>query len=116
PEGTSAQFNGNMLEITGPMQDDYIRRGGRLWARSGPYYFLFNVHVRDLMTEYPDIAAVRATAVAEDGTEIATATLLRDDMNEYRWREALARASLAQRDGTRNPRLIERLVTFGEDH
>lgn len=115
-EGTSADFNGNRLEITGPMEDDYIRRGGRLWARSGPYFFLFNVHVRDLMVNYPDIAAVRVTAVTESGEEIAVATLLRDDMNEYRWREALARSSLAQRDGTRNPRLVERLITFGEDH
>ncbi len=115
-EGTSADFNGNLLEIKGPMQDDYIRRGGRLWARSGPYFFLFNVHVRDLMQNYPDIAAVRVTAVTEAGEEIAVATLLRDDMNEYRWREALARSSLAQREGTRNPRLVERLITFGEDH
>ncbi len=115
-EGTSADFNGNLLEIKGPMEDDYIRRGGHLWARSGPYFFLFNVHVRDLMLNYPDIAAVRVTAVTEGGEEIAVATLLRDDMNEYRWREALSRSSLAQREGTRNPRLVERLITFGEDH
>jgi hypothetical protein len=115
-EGTSATFNGNLLEIKGPMEDDHLRRGGRLWARSGPYFFLFNVHIRDLMVNYPDIAAVRVTAVTEAGEEIAVATLLRDDMNEFRWREALARSSLAQRDGTQNPRLVERLITFGEDH
>jgi deferrochelatase/peroxidase EfeB len=68
------------------------------------------------MVNYPDIAAVRVTAVTEAGEEIAVATLLRDDMNEFRWREALARSSLAQRDGTQNPRLVERLITFGEDH
>lgn len=115
-EGTTAVFDGNLLVLTGPMESDYLERGGRLWARSGPYYFLFNVHIRDLLTEYPDIAAVRATVVTPDGEPIATATMMRDRMNEYRWREALAHSSLAQQQGTDNPRLVERLILFGEDN
>jgi hypothetical protein len=115
-EGTTAEFNGNLLAITGPMEPEHIRGGGQLWARSGPYFFLFNVHIRDLMVEYPDIAAVRATVVTADGDYLASATLNRDRMNEFRWREALAQSSLAQRQGTENPRLIEQLVRFGQDN
>jgi hypothetical protein len=115
-EGTTAEFNGNLLAITGPMEPEHLQRGGQLWARSGPYFFLFNVHVRDLMDEYPDIAAVRATVVTAEGDYIAAATVRRDRMNEFRWREALAHSSLAQQRGTDNPRLVEQLVRFGQDN
>jgi hypothetical protein len=114
-EGTEAEFEGNVLSITGAIEADYLRRGGRLWARSGPYFYLFNVHVQKLLLDYPDIAAVRATAVTESGEVLSVATLQRTRLNEARWREALARASLAQTEGTENPRLVERLIQFGED-
>jgi hypothetical protein len=115
-EGTEAELDGNVLEIRGTMDPDHLRRGGRLWARSGPYFYLFNVHVQQLLMDYPDLAAVRARTFTADGEEVAEAMLLRTELSEARWREALARSSLAQQEGTTNPRVIERLVQFGEDH
>lgn len=112
----AASFDGNLLEIRGVMDRDYLRRGGQLWARSGPYFYLFNVHVQQLLLDYPDIAAVRAKAMTEDGEVLAVATLHRSKLNEIRWREALARASLAQTEGSERPQVVERLIRFGEDH
>lgn len=115
-EGTEASISGNVLEIRGSVDPDHLRRGGRIWARSGPYFYLFNVHVHNLFEEFPDLAAVRAITRTADGQEIARATLVRAEFPEPRWREALARSSLAQSQGTENPRNIERLIQFGEDH
>jgi hypothetical protein len=114
--GTEARMDGNVLEIQGSMDPEYLRRGGRLWARSGPYFYLFNVHVQELLREYPDIAAVRAVTSTPDGQEVARAMLHREQLSSVRWREALARASLAATEGTAHPRHVERLILFGEDH
>ncbi|MEX2584106.1 MAG: hypothetical protein WD766_12570 [Gemmatimonadota bacterium] len=115
-ESAEARLDGNVLEIRGRMEPDHLRRGGRIWARSGPYFYLFNVHVQRILVDYPDVAAVRARTFDQRGQEVATATLSRDRLSEFRWDEALARASLAQQEGTRSPRLVERLISFGEDH
>jgi hypothetical protein len=115
-EGTEASLDGNVLEIRGRMNPDHLRRGGRLWIRSGPYFYLFNIHIEQLMRDYPDVAAVRVRTFDDRGNEVARAMLHRSELSEIRWDEALARASLAQVEGTENPRLIERLVDFGEDH
>jgi hypothetical protein len=114
--GTTASIDGNVLDIQGTLDPDYLRRGGRIWARGGPYFYLFNVHVQQLFTDYPDLAAVRVRVSTPEGEELASAMLRRDALSEARWREALARASLAQQGGSENPRLIERLIQFGEDH
>ncbi len=110
-----ASVSGNVLEIRGVMADDLLRRGGRIWERSGPFFYLFNVHVQQLLRDYPDIAAVRAITYSQDGEELARATLHRSELSEVQWREALGRASLAQSQGTESPRRIEELIRYGED-
>jgi hypothetical protein len=114
-ESTEVSFSGNVLEIRGTLSEDFLRRGGRIWERSGPYFYLFNVHVQALLQEYPDIAAVRAITFSSDGEELARATLHRSELSEVQWREALGRASLAQSQGTASPRRIEELIRYGED-
>ncbi len=114
-ESTEASLSGNVLEIRGTVSDDFLLRGGRIWERSGPYFYLFNVHVQALLQEYPDIAAVRAITFSSDGEELARATLHRSELSEVQWREALGRASLAQSQGTASPRRIEELIRYGED-
>lgn len=115
-EGTEASLDGPVLEIRGTIPDRFLERGGRIWARSGPFLYLFNVHVRDLLVDYPDLAGVRAVTVTEGGEEIARALLLRGELHRYEWREALARASLAQTQGTESPRRLEELIEWGEEH
>lgn len=115
-EGTEARVSGNVLEIRGSVDPDYLRRGGSLWVRSSPYFYLFTVRVRDLLTTYPDLAAVRAVTYGPGGRELARATLPSRELNEFGWREALARTTLAQREGTENLRRIADLIRFGEEH
>lgn len=115
-EGTEAEIRGNLLEIRGTLSEDFLRRGGSIWAESGPYFYLFNVHVRDLLVEYPDLAAVRAITYSEAGEELARATLHRSALSEIQWREALARASLAQTEGTEKPQRVVELIRYGEEH
>lgn len=113
---TRVILSGNVLEIRGEMDPDHLRRGGRIWQRSGPYFYLFNVQVRDLLRDYPDLAAVRAVTYGPGGREIARAMLYRDRLSAIQWKEALARASLAQTQGTERPRRIEELIYYGEQH
>lgn len=110
-----ASISGNVLEVRGVVDDDFIRRGGRIWERSGPYFYLFNVHVQALLRDYPDLAAIRAITYTSDGEELARATLHRSELSKVQWREALGRSSLAQTEGTASPRRIEELIRYGED-
>lgn len=114
-DGTEARLSGNVLEIRGEVDPDYLRRGGSLWRRSSAYFYLFNPQIRDVLTEYPDLAAVRAITFDGDRGEVARATLHARALNEYEWRDAIALASLAQREGTQHLRHIDALIRFGEE-
>jgi hypothetical protein len=107
---------GNVLTVSIPIADEIIERGGPIWVRGGPYFYLFSIPTRDLLVEYPDLAAVRVETTSEGGTEIARALLRRDTFTEARWQDALTRSAIAQRDGTARPRAIEELVMWGERH
>lgn len=114
-EGTEARLRGNVLEIRGRLDTEFLRRGGSLWARSSPYFYLFNVHIREVASRYEGLAAIRAITFDEDGEELARATLRTGEMNEYEWRDGVALASLAQREGTENLRHMSALIRFGEE-
>lgn len=111
-----AEVRGNLLQVTVPMDAEVLRRGGSIWARSGPYFYIFSPATRELFLEYPDLAAVRVVTMTEDGEEVARADLHRETLSEVRWREALARSALAQRDGTDRPSTLLALTRFGEDN
>lgn len=113
---TETRMNGNVLEIHGTVESEFLRRGGSLWARSSPYFFLFNVKIRETLKQYPDLAAVRAVTYDASGNEVARATIHAASLNEYEWRDAVALASRAQREGTRSPRYVGALLRFGEEH
>jgi predicted small lipoprotein YifL len=113
-EGVDAELRGNLLEVRIAMSEELLR-GGEIWARGGPYFYLFSSATRDLFVEHPDLAAVRAVTLDAQGNEIARATLLRDRLSEFRWREALAIGALAQQEGTERPRRIEQLIDLGEE-
>jgi hypothetical protein len=46
---------------------------------------------------------------------VASAMLLRSELSEAQWREALQRRSLAQARGSSNPRAVERMTEYGQD-
>lgn len=115
-EGTAVAMRGNVLEIRGTIDPEFLRRGGSLWRQSSPYFYLFNVKIREILTEYPDVAAVRAITTDAAGDEVARATLHARALHEYEWRDAVALTSLAQREGTESPRHVAALLRFGEEH
>jgi len=116
-DGTlTASLNGNVAEVTIVQAERQLRRGGALWAKVGPYVFLFSKESEGLFRDYPGLAGIRVVTVTPDGTEVARAMLLRDELNDVTWRRSLNISGLARRDGTRRPTLLEALVEWGEDH
>lgn len=111
----SLEMRGNVAEVTAVQSAAQLRRGGSLWARVGPYVYLFSDATQSLMTDYPGVAAVRVITTTGGGTEVARATLLAGTLNPLTWRRALNVAGLARRDGTERITLLEDLVRWGED-
>jgi hypothetical protein len=112
----SASINGNVVELEVYQPPRQLRRGGALWAKVGPYVFLFSQETKRLFDTHNGLAAVRVITRAPGGREIARATLLRDELNDVTWRRALNISGLARRDGTEQPTRLGDLVRWGEDH
>lgn len=108
------RYSGNVLELVVQQPADQLRRGGALWARVGPYIYLFAPGTRDLLEQHPGIAGVRAITQVGD-VEVARALLVRDSLNELRWRRAIALLGTALEQGTERPVTIDALTRFGED-
>lgn len=111
-----AEVSGNVAEVTVVQPGQQLRRGGALWAKVGPYIFLFSKETQGLFERYDGLAAVRVVTKASNGQEIARALLTRDTFNDVTWNRAILAAVKARKDGTRSPGLVEDLVRFGEDH
>lgn len=109
------EVSGNLVRLRVPMPTGF-ERGGTLWARSGPYFYLFTVATRELFSTYPDLAAVEVIASTAEGEEVARARLLRSTLNGVTWPHAIAYASQAQAEGTESPRFVERLMRYGEEN
>ncbi|MGH7458936.1 MAG: hypothetical protein ACREKN_07640 [Longimicrobiaceae bacterium] len=114
-DGAQAEARGNLLEVSVPFGEEY-RRGGSLWARSGPYFYLFSEPTEKLMAAYPQLAAVRVVMHTPGGEEVARATLARAAITEFDWRRARNLAAVAQLRGTEEPGRLAELVRWGEAH
>ncbi len=113
----TVQVNGNVAELTVDQPIRQVRRGGSLWAKVGPYVYLFSDETETLLREYPGLSGVRViTLTGRDDAEVARAFLHRDSLNELTWRRARNIAGKARVEGTRRPVLLEELVEWGEDH
>lgn len=114
-QGLEAELVGNVAVLTVEQSARQLRDGGRLWARVGPYIFLFTDETRQLLEDFPGLAGVRVTTRV--GTaQVATALLAREDMPDILWRRSLNIAGKARRDGTQQMTLLEDLVDWGESH
>lgn len=111
----TAEVVGNVASLTVGQDPQQLRRGGSLWAKVGPYVFLFTEETQRLFDDYPGVAAVRVTTVVGE-SHVATALLPRDALNDLTWRRALNIAGKARRDGTERVTLLEDLVEWGEAH
>jgi hypothetical protein len=113
--GLSAEINGNVATITVAQDAQQIRRGGSLWAKVGPYVFLFTEETQALFADYPGLAGVRVVTRVGDA-EVANALLARDELTDVLWRRGLNVAGRARRDGSTRVTLLEELVRWGESH
>jgi hypothetical protein len=114
-EGLEAELVGNVAVITVAQSARQLRRGGRLWAKVGPYVYLFTEETFQLLEDYPGLAAVRVVTRV-GGSEVANAILPRDELSGVLWRRSLNISGQARRDGTNRVTLLEDLVEWGEAH
>ena len=114
--GLEAEVSGNVAVLTVDQSSRDLRRGGTVWAKVGPYIFLFSEETRTLFEAYPGLAGVRVVTRVAGGSEVASAALARDAMSDVQWRRALNIAGQARRDGTNSLTLLESLIRWGEDH
>ena len=113
--GVEAEVVGNVATVTVQQDAHQIRRGGALWAKVGPYVFLFTEETHQLFLDYPGLAGVRfVTHVGQ--TEVASALLERAELSDVLWQRAKNIAGKARRDGSHRVTLLEDLVEWGEDH
>ncbi len=113
----TVRVSGNVVELTVDQPIRQVRRGGSLWAKVGPYIYLFSSETETLLREYPGLSGVRViTRTGLNDVEVARAFLHRDSLNELTWRRARNIAGKARTQGTRRPVLLEDLVEWGQDH
>lgn len=111
----TAEINGNVATVFVAQDPQQLRRGGTIWAKMGPYIFLFSEESRALFEEYPGLAGLRVVTRVGNA-EVASALLGRDDLSGVQWRRALNISGRARRDGSQTLGLLEDLITWGEDH
>lgn len=110
------ELNGNVVEVRVRQPAGQLRRGGSLWARVGPYIYLFTPGTRDLLEAYGGVAAVRVITLAPGDVEVARATLMRDTLSDILWRRSLNILGHALNEGTQRPSRLEDLAEWGERH
>ena len=113
----TVRVSGNIVEVTVEQPSQQLRRGGTLWAKVGPYIYLFTDETEGLLRDYPGLSGVRVITRTNGGrAEVARAFLHRESLNELTWKRARNIAGRARAGGTRRPVLLEDLVEWGEDH
>jgi len=114
--GLEATVTGNVAVLTVTQSADHLRRGGTMWAKVGPYIFLFAEETQAMFDAYTGLAGVRVTTRVRRGPQVASALVTREGMTAVQWRRALNIAGQARRDGTNSLTLLENLIRWGEDH
>ncbi|NLG63959.1 MAG: hypothetical protein GX539_17095 [Candidatus Cloacimonetes bacterium] len=109
-------LSGNVVEIRVTQDWRQLQRGGSLWARVGPYIYVFSPATKELFETWGGVAAVRAITVTANGEEVARALLPRDALNDVTWRRSLNLLGTALQQGTERPSRLEDLVEWGEEY
>ena len=116
-QGVTVEVGGNVALVTVDQPFQQLRSGGSLWAKVGPYVYLFSDATEQLFKDFGGLAAVRVTTRTGSRQErVATALLARNGLNDLTWRRARNIAGRARLEGTARPSLLEDLVRWGEDH
>ena len=109
------ELKGNVVDVHVIQPADQLRRGGAVWAKVGPYIYLFTPQTQQLFDSYPGLGGVQVTTM--DGRErlIARAMLESRTLNGVTWRKAIGLAGRARLEGTQRPSYILDLIQYGED-
>lgn len=116
--GTSratATLNGNVVDVRVRQDARQIERGGTLWAKVGPYIYLFSPQTQELFARWSGVAAVRVRTTLDGGDWVAEAMLRRDALNALTWNDARRVVARARTEGTDRPGYLEDLIDYGED-
>ena len=111
----AASLDGRRLVIEAVMEPDHLARGGLLWLRATPYFYLFNAHVRQVLLDYPSVEGVDVVIRGDGAATLARVSLDRSTLTIYEWDRALAYTARAQRDGTEQPRFMSELLRWAEE-
>lgn len=115
-ERVDISLNGNVVELAVTQDSDQLTRGGSVWAKAGPYIYLFTPQTRELLEAYGGIGGVRVTTLDANGRLIARALLERGALNSVTWQRAINVAGRARVEGTRRPQTMVNLADFGEEN
>jgi len=110
------RMNGNVVEVEASQSPDQLRRGGPIWAKAGPYIYLFTPQTQSLFETYDGVAAVRVTTLDGRDRTIARALLQRAQLNSVTWRRAINVAGRARVEGTTRPNTMVDLIEYGEEN
>ena len=108
-------IEGDRILIRAEIEPEHLERGGRLWQRATPYFYLFNVHIRQVLLEHPGVGGVDVVIHGNRGDLVSRVSLDRATMSIYEWDRAVAYTSRAQREGTQHPRHLSDLIRWAED-
>lgn len=111
-----AEVKGNVATLIVSQSPEQLRRGGTLWAKMGPYIFLFSEETRQLFEDFPGLAGVRVTTRVGRRTQVASALLAREALTDVLWRRSLNIAGHARREGSSRLTRLEDLIEWGEEH
>jgi hypothetical protein len=110
-----AMVVGNVASLIVYQDANQLRRGGTLWAKVGPYIFLFSEETQQLFADYDGLAGVRVTTMV-GSAEVASALLAHSELSDVLWARSLNIAGRARLEGTNRMTLLEDLVEWGEAH
>lgn len=111
-----SSLNGNVVELRVTQDASQLTRGGPIWAKAGPYIYLFTPQTRSLLERYGGVGGVRATTLDRRGELIARALLERTTLNSVTWPKAINVAGLARTQGSERPQRMVDLAEYGEEH
>lgn len=109
------ELKGNVVDVRVTQPADQLRRGGSVWAKVGPYIYLFTPQTQLLFDSYPGLGGVQVTTLDGRGRLIARAMLERGTLNGVTWKKAIGLAGRARLEGTQRPSYILDLIDYGED-
>lgn len=108
-------LKGNVVDVQVVQESSQLQRGGAVWAKVGPYIYLFSPPTQTLFERFPGLAGVRVRTVDESGAWVADALLRRGTLNSVTWKTAMLKSAKARSEGTKRPSYIVDLTRYGEE-